>query len=746
MPVKMNESPGFIFIRFGIFVAALYFCVLGLFSLPSEYIHENAAAVRINEPRAPNVILMVVDALRPDMIGSTKYYRNWPNLRAVIEKGIVDCSTASLATPSVTGPRIKAIATGRIPGFIDILYNLNTVGVKQPSWVQYMVQNNKRIELYGDDTWLKLFPDAFKRSDGTSSFFVTDFYEVDTNVTRHLESRLSVPDDWDLMILHYLGLDHIGHVQGPNGDAVSSKLWEMDQVVGKLVNEMACTIEKGVFEAKSDQTDIATLIGLLTGDGVPAGSIGVPPVRVLQAFWPNPLSRYGVLLEVLEHLRRLTKCFDTNCNHELLVTSEISKLNQLYSEISSLVQMCSPSSSVHPTCNRMLTDVEGMTVQVVNLLTTFQRRTLLHANNKLNVNLVGSACLTMVAIAISFLAPGVWDIISLNRFNIKSNQSVRAQIFSLLAIFSLGSLLLHLISLTASSLIEEEHRTWYFFATSSLYFLIVLMISERGVVVGGGSALLVKCKVIGLLAFILCLDRFLLNALNQTGDKWIHLPDLTNWFEDNVAYLWIIQVMAWIVILLSRALLSQPPNTFRRQHRRTVFALTLVAFSQLAYRIICYTAGGNRIHHDSWASSLLSARLAFVCLAVDLICCFWFLFDLIARSGSVESPRILTGSLIFTKSDNIWPVLSPVHTFALLAVLLGRPSGIVLWAGVILKESLLAYVFHIEFTSMGVLWSESHSKLTYFIGMCYWIEGWTTFFQQVCLLYLQLVFHSLIFC
>uniref|UniRef100_A0A5K3EVM8 GPI ethanolamine phosphate transferase 2 n=1 Tax=Mesocestoides corti TaxID=53468 RepID=A0A5K3EVM8_MESCO len=449
MPVKMNESPGFIFIRFGIFVAALYFCVLGLFSLPSEYIHENAAAVRINEPRAPNVILMVVDALRPDMIGSTKYYRNWPNLRAVIEKGIVDCSTASLATPSVTGPRIKAIATGRIPGFIDILYNLNTVGVKQPSWVQYMVQNNKRIELYGDDTWLKLFPDAFKRSDGTSSFFVTDFYEVDTNVTRHLESRLSVPDDWDLMILHYLGLDHIGHVQGPNGDAVSSKLWEMDQVVGKLVNEMeksgkgdwliiltgdhgmsdqgshgggsyselrtslvlispkfqtirqsgsACTIEKGVFEAKSDQTDIATLIGLLTGDGVPAGSIGVPPVRVLQAFWPNPLSRYGVLLEVLEHLRRLTKCFDTNCNHELLVTSEISKLNQLYSEISSLVQMCSPSSSVHPTCNRMLTDVEGMTVQVVNLLTTFQRRTLLHANNKLNVNLVGSACLTMVAV------------------------------------------------------------------------------------------------------------------------------------------------------------------------------------------------------------------------------------------------------------------------------------------------------------------------------------------------------------
>lgn len=27
--------------------------------------------------------------------------------------------------------------------------------------------------MYGDDTWLKLFPDTFERADGTSSFFVS---------------------------------------------------------------------------------------------------------------------------------------------------------------------------------------------------------------------------------------------------------------------------------------------------------------------------------------------------------------------------------------------------------------------------------------------------------------------------------------------------------------------------------------------------------------------------------------------
>lgn len=33
------------------------------------------------------------------------------------------------------------------------------------------------------------------------------------------------------MILHYLGLDHIGHVMGPRNHLVHLKLHEMDEVV-----------------------------------------------------------------------------------------------------------------------------------------------------------------------------------------------------------------------------------------------------------------------------------------------------------------------------------------------------------------------------------------------------------------------------------------------------------------------------------------------------------------------------------
>ena len=38
---------------------------------------------------------------------------------------------------------------------------------------------------------------------------------MDYNVTRNVKAEMN-HDDWDIMILHYLGLDHIGHLEGPN--------------------------------------------------------------------------------------------------------------------------------------------------------------------------------------------------------------------------------------------------------------------------------------------------------------------------------------------------------------------------------------------------------------------------------------------------------------------------------------------------------------------------------------------------
>lgn len=36
------------------------------------------------------------------------------------------------------------------------------------------------------------------------------------------------------MVLHYLGLDHIGHVYGPFNPLIKTKLKEMDNIIAKI--------------------------------------------------------------------------------------------------------------------------------------------------------------------------------------------------------------------------------------------------------------------------------------------------------------------------------------------------------------------------------------------------------------------------------------------------------------------------------------------------------------------------------
>lgn len=137
-------------------------------------------------------------------------------------------------------PRLKALVTGKAPAFIDILKNFNSAALAEENLVGLLAASGRRIVFYGDDTWLKLFPAAFQRSDGTSGFFTRDTVEVDTNVTRHLKDELdpamasAKSRDWDVLVLHYLGLDHVGHLRGPRSSMMVDKLHEMDAIVERV--------------------------------------------------------------------------------------------------------------------------------------------------------------------------------------------------------------------------------------------------------------------------------------------------------------------------------------------------------------------------------------------------------------------------------------------------------------------------------------------------------------------------------
>jgi ethanolaminephosphotransferase len=78
-------------------------------------------------------------------------------------------------------------------------------------------------------------------------------------VTRHLPAELQ-KSDWNALIMHYLGLDHIGHKTGPQGPAMLPKQREMDDIV------------RMIFEAVQTEDHLRDTLVVLVGDhGMNAG-------------------------------------------------------------------------------------------------------------------------------------------------------------------------------------------------------------------------------------------------------------------------------------------------------------------------------------------------------------------------------------------------------------------------------------------------------------------------------------------
>lgn len=183
--------------------------------------------------RVKQLVLLVVDALRTDFITAS----NTPFMWEKLSKGHACMLTARVESPTVTMPRIKAMTTGSVPQFADLVLNLASTEITHDSFLKRAWDLGLNISFYGDDTWIRLFPGLFVRSEGVNSFYVTDYTEVDENVTRNLGSELFARD-WQLLVLHYLGLDHIGHVHGPRSSLIPNKLIEMDNITRRIVETL----------------------------------------------------------------------------------------------------------------------------------------------------------------------------------------------------------------------------------------------------------------------------------------------------------------------------------------------------------------------------------------------------------------------------------------------------------------------------------------------------------------------------
>ena len=114
---------------------------------------------------------------------------------------------------------------------------------------------------FGDDTWGSLFPTQFTTTHYYDSFNTRDLDTVDEGIISHLFDYLpcgnnltsplkSFKDDllvqavecsdankpnWDLMIAHFLGVDHIGHTYDAFHPLMAERLALMDTLLSQVI-------------------------------------------------------------------------------------------------------------------------------------------------------------------------------------------------------------------------------------------------------------------------------------------------------------------------------------------------------------------------------------------------------------------------------------------------------------------------------------------------------------------------------
>ncbi|KAH8348918.1 hypothetical protein KR084_012437 [Drosophila pseudotakahashii] len=139
--------------------------------------------------------------------------------------------------PTTTLQRLKGLTTGSLPTFIDIGSNFASPEINEDNVIDQMVKSDLPLVFLGDSTWTDLYPRRFKRSYSYPSFDIFDLDSVDNQILKHLPKELA-SDDWQVLVAHFLGVDHCGHKHGPMHEEMARKLGEMNEVIRSVVEAM----------------------------------------------------------------------------------------------------------------------------------------------------------------------------------------------------------------------------------------------------------------------------------------------------------------------------------------------------------------------------------------------------------------------------------------------------------------------------------------------------------------------------
>mmetsp|Transcript_22504 Transcript_22504/g.32863 ORF Transcript_22504/g.32863 Transcript_22504/m.32863 type:complete len:1089 (-) Transcript_22504:216-3482(-) len=200
------------------------------------------------EPRFNRVVLIVIDALRldymtyvePDESGHVLPSHNkLTAIHSLVLNNSSQCVMYGFRAdpPTTTSQRLKGIATGGLPAFVEIGSNFNSQEVQEDSIVKQWKLANKKVLFMGDDTWEGLFGKYFHKSFPFDSFNTRDLDSVDDGIISHIwkEYENASKLDWDVLIAHFLSVDHVGHTYNAHHPLMGERLSRMNEVIQRVI-------------------------------------------------------------------------------------------------------------------------------------------------------------------------------------------------------------------------------------------------------------------------------------------------------------------------------------------------------------------------------------------------------------------------------------------------------------------------------------------------------------------------------
>ncbi|GAA5986715.1 hypothetical protein JCM5350_000509 [Sporobolomyces pararoseus] len=452
------------------------------------------------------LVFMLVDALRSDFVFGSESEMYFA--KSLIANRQALPYTAIAQPPTVTLPRLKGLTTGSNPTFLDAILNIADEGSSSAalevtdSWVRQLFHDKKKKLVFaGDDTWLRLFPPSwFEWSEGVSSFFVSDTQIVDSNVTRHLASLLSSqattapspPSDWDVLILHYLGLDHVGHLEGPKSSMMMPKQREMDSVFQRLFR---------AIEARDQQDGGKSLLVLIGDHGMTEGgnhggstesetssalllaSPSLPIGSVIQTQMPANGYRFGEIVQQVDLVPTLSVLFNLGIPKNsmgVLIASAVQRLRRsalasgLSANVKQMLQVleaagidgddliCQAASRLDKSCEQSKSNMESDPATSSLFLKLAQDELL---------GSLGGYRMSYLISGLLVLSVSAAGLVTLSYLSARKKESSRTKSLVGLAV------LVHLVSFFATSFIEEEHEYWFFVTVTGC--LLLCLSSQR---------------------------------------------------------------------------------------------------------------------------------------------------------------------------------------------------------------------------------------------------------------------------